>query len=51
MKNFKVTVTGEKDSISYEVFKTLKGAKGFAKKLAIEAFFGEAVSIKVEEIK
>lgn len=42
-KLFKVTVKGASGAISYEVFKTLKGAEGVAKKLANEAFYGEQV--------
>jgi hypothetical protein len=48
MQDFKVTVTGETGSISYDVFKTLRGAKGFAKRLASEAFYGEEVQITIE---
>tara|TARA_R110002033_G_C3809279_1_gene231991 strand:+ start:199 stop:387 length:189 start_codon:yes stop_codon:yes gene_type:complete len=50
MKDFKVTVKGESGSISYEVIKTLKGAKGFAKRLANEAFYGEEVEIMIEAL-
>ena len=50
MKNFKVTVTGETGSISYEVRKTAKGAESFGKKVAAEAFYGENCTITVVEI-
>lgn len=50
MKDFKVTVKGESGSISYEVTKTLKGAKGFGKRLANEAFYGEEVEITIEAL-
>ena len=50
MKNFKVTVTGASGSISYEIFKTLKGAKGIANRVANEAFYGEEVEIEIEEM-
>lgn len=45
MKDFKVTVTGETGTISYDVYKTEKGARSFGKKLANEAFYGEDVVI------
>jgi hypothetical protein len=48
MKEFKVTVKSATESISYEVFKTLKGAKSFAKKIANEAFYGEEVQIIIK---
>tara|TARA_R110000803_G_scaffold101693_1_gene169684 strand:+ start:1250 stop:1402 length:153 start_codon:yes stop_codon:yes gene_type:complete len=48
MNNFKVTVKTATESISYEVTKTLKGAKSFGKRLANEAFYGEEVEIRVE---
>ena len=51
MKNFKVTVKGAIDSISYEVRKTARGAESFGKKIANEAFYGEEVSIIIEEVK
>ncbi len=51
MKNYKVTITGTSGKISYEVNKTLRGAEGFAKKVANEAFFGEQVSVEILEIK
>ncbi len=50
MKDYKVTVKGVSGSISYEVFKTLRGAKGVAKKIANEAFYGEEVEITILEI-
>ena len=50
MKNFKVIVTGETGSISYEVRKTAKGAESFGKKVAAEAFYGESCTIAVVEI-
>lgn len=50
MKDFKVTVTGETGSISYEVRKTAKGAESFGKKVAAEAFYGERCTIEVVEI-
>jgi len=45
MKDYKVTVKGESGAISYEVYKTPKGANSFGKKLANEAFYGEEVEI------
>ena len=51
MKTFKVTVKGESGSISYEVTKTFKGAKGFGKRLANESFYGEEVEIIVEALQ
>ena len=50
MKDFKVTVTGETGSISYEVRKTAKGAESFGKKVAAEAFYGESCTIVIVEI-
>jgi len=50
MKDFKVTVKGESGSISYEVKKTKKGALGFARKIANEAFYGEDVEFIVEAL-
>ena len=50
MKNFKVTVKSETESIQYEVYKTLKGAKNLGKRLANEAFYGEEVEIIVESL-
>ena len=50
MKDFKVTVTGETGSISYEVRKTAKGAESFGKKVAAEAFYGEICTITAVEI-
>lgn len=51
MKDFKVTVTGETGSISYDVYKTEKGARNFGVKVAKEAFYGELCKIEVVEIK
>ena len=50
MKDFKVTVTGETGSISYEARKTAKGAESFGKKVAAEAFYGEICTIEIVEI-
>jgi len=50
MKDYKVTVTGTSGTLVYEVRKTLKGAQGFAKKLANEAFYGETVVVKIDAI-
>ena len=50
MKDFKVTVKGESGSIRYEVYKTERGAFGFGKKIAREAFYGEKVEIIVEAL-
>ncbi|QAX98845.1 hypothetical protein assk_42 [Aeromonas phage Assk] len=50
MLGFKVTVHGETGSISYDVYKTQKGAVSFGKKVAKEAFYGEQCEILVEEI-
>lgn len=50
MKDYKVTVTGESGSISYEVRKTKKGAYGLGKRVANEAFYGEEVEIIVEAL-
>ena len=50
MQDFKVTVTGETGTISYDVFKTLRGAKGLAKRVANEAFYGEEVKITIEAL-
>jgi len=47
MKDFKVTVTGETGAISYNVYRTEKGARSFGKKVANEAFYGEEVVIEV----
>jgi hypothetical protein len=53
MKNYKVTVSavGTFDSLTYEVRKTLKGAEGFARRVAKEAFWGEEVKIEIVEIQ
>lgn len=50
MKNFKVTIKGNSGVLSYEVSKTEKGANGFAKRIANEAFFGEEVQITIVAI-
>ena len=50
MQEFKVTVKSATESISYEVFKTLRGAKGLAKRVANEAFYGEEVEITIEAL-
>lgn len=50
MKNYKVTITGTSGSISYEVFKTYRGAVGLGKRVANEAFYGEEVQVTIEEI-
>lgn len=51
MTKFKVTVKGESRSISYDVEKkTKRGAIGFGKKLANEAFYGEDTEILVQPI-
>ena len=47
MNDYKVTVTGETGSISYEVYKTEKGATSFGRKIAREAFYGEECKINV----
>ncbi|MBP6517873.1 hypothetical protein [Shewanella sp.] len=51
MKKYKVTVSGASGAISYEVCKTLRGANGFAKKLANEAFFGEEVTVTIKALQ
>lgn len=53
MKNYKVTVSavGTFDSLTYEVRKTLKGAEGFARRVAKEVFWGEEVKIEIVEIQ
>ena len=50
MKDFKVTVKGESGVISYEVYKTEKGAHSLGKRIANEAFYGEEVTITVSII-
>tara|TARA_S200002703_G_scaffold159045_1_gene171242 strand:+ start:1178 stop:1411 length:234 start_codon:yes stop_codon:yes gene_type:complete len=47
MKDFKVTVKGETGTISYDVYRTEKGALSFGKKVANEAFYGEESVITV----
>ena len=44
---YSVKVTGKSGTLKYEVEKTLKGAKGFAQRIANEAFYGEEVSISI----
>ena len=53
MKEFKVTIKGNHPGpLVYNVnYKTERGAKGFAKRIANEAFYGEEVKITIEEIK
>ena len=51
MKNFKITIKSATSAISYDVVKTLKGANGFAKKIANDAFYGEQVEILITELK
>lgn len=51
MKNYKVTVNSASGSLTYEIRKTLKGAQGFANKLANDAFYGEEVEIIIEELQ
>jgi hypothetical protein len=51
VKKYKVTVSGASGEISYEVCKTLRGANGFAKKLANEAFFGEEVTVTIKALQ
>ena len=50
MKNYKVTVKAKVGALTYEVRKTLKGAQGFAKKIANDAFYGEEVEIIIQEL-
>jgi hypothetical protein len=50
MKNFKVTIKGPSGVLVYEVRKTIKGANGFAKRIANEAFYGESVEITIQEV-
>lgn len=47
MAEYKVTIVGETGKISYNVFKTEKGAKSFGQKVAREAFHGEECTIEV----
>jgi hypothetical protein len=49
MKNYKVTLKAVSGVLAYEVRKTLKGAQGFAKRIANEAFYGESVEITIDE--
>lgn len=48
--NYKVIVSGRSGQISYEIFKTEKGAKSFGAKIAHEAFWGETVEITIIKI-
>lgn len=50
MKDYKVTIKGQSGTISYDVFKTEKGAYGFGKRVANEAFYGEEIVITVEAL-
>lgn len=50
MKNYKVTIKGKSGVLKYEVCKTLKGANGFAKRIANEAFYSEEVEIIIEAL-
>lgn len=50
-KEFKLSLIGETGTISYDVYKTEKSAMTLGKKIANEAFYGEEVEIKIEEIK
>lgn len=50
MKHYKVTIKGQSGTISYDVFKTEKGAYGIGKRVASEAFYGEEVVITVEAL-
>lgn len=47
MAEYKVTVKGKTGAISYNVFKTEKGAKSFGAKIAVEAFYGETATVEV----
>jgi hypothetical protein len=49
MKNYKVTLKAASGVLIYEVRKTLKGAQGFAKRIANEAFYGESVEVTIVE--
>ena len=49
MKEYKVTVSCKDGLISYNCsYKTDRGALGFGKRLANDAFYGEECDIKVE---
>ncbi len=50
MKTYKITIKGLSGVLKYEVRKTEKGAKGVAKRIANEAFFGEEVEITIEAL-
>ena len=50
MKEFKVTIIGQSGKISYNVFKTKRGAVGFGEKVAREAFYLEKCNIIVESL-
>jgi hypothetical protein len=49
MKSYKVTLKAASGVLVYEVRKTLKGAQGFAKRIASEAFYGESVEVTIVE--
>jgi len=52
MKEYMVTVSCKEGSINYNCFyKTERGAFGFGKRLANEAFYGEECEIKVELVE
>jgi hypothetical protein len=50
MKNLKVTIKAASGVLVYEVRKTIKGANGFAKRIANEAFYGESVEVTIQEV-
>jgi hypothetical protein len=50
MKDYKVTIKAANATISYEVYKTERGAYSFGKRIANEAFYGEEVEIQVEAV-
>ncbi len=50
MKDYRVTIKGQSGTISYDVFKTKKGAYGVGNRVANEAFYGEEVVITVEAL-
>ena len=47
MTEYKVTITAKTGSVSYNVFKTEKGANSFGAKVANEAFYGEDAKVEV----
>ena len=51
MKSYKVEIKAESGVLTYEVRKTLKGAQGFGKRVANEAFYGEDAIVTVTELK